>query len=242
MHTASRYGLEPNWAKTMHLRVRHTENLQTPSGDNIKTVNQAVYLGALLVATGSASGALARRLGEARGAFVNLCAVWRHANLAKHMKLRIFEACIATKLLYSLECECLLLADRKRLNGFYCRCLRTILNIPHSMISHVSNDEVLKCAGALPLCEKLCQQQLLLFGVVARLPDNSVVRRAVFEPGSLVPTQSSCSRRRGRPKLTWISVVHAMALKVCNHDAGFLHNMLCRPDSNLEAWKALVKR
>ena len=45
-----------------------------------------------------------------------------------------------------------------------------------------------------------------------------------------------------RPKLTWISVVHALALKVCNHDAGFLHNILCRPDTTFEAWKALVKQ
>ena len=93
-----------------------------------------------------------------------------------------------------------------------------------------------------PLCDKLCERQLLLFGLVARLPDTSVVRRVVFEPGSLVPAQSSFARRRGRPKLTWISVVHALALKVCNHDAGFLHTILCRPDANLEAWEALVKQ
>ena len=134
-------------------------------------------------------------------------------NLAKHMKLRIFAACITSKLLYSLECECLFLADRKRLNGFYCRCFRAIRNIPHSMISHVSNDEVLRCAGARPLCEKLDQRQLQLFARIARLPDNSVVRRVVFEPGTMAPAKSSCTRRRGRPKLTWISVVHALAVK-----------------------------
>ena len=110
------------------------------------------------------------------------------------------------------------------------------------MISHVSNDDVLGRAGAQPLCEKLYERQLLLFGRVALLPDNSVVRRVVFEPGAITPAQSSSTRRRGRPKLTWASVVYALALKLCDHDACFLHNVLCGEDPSLGSWKGLVNR
>ena len=195
-----------------------------------------------MVEPGSASGALARRLEEAKGAFNNLCAVWRHANLTKQKKLQIFDACIASKLLYSVDCECVLLADRKRLDGFYCRCLRTIQNIPHSMVSHIANEEVLRQAGVQRLSEKLHARQLILFARVALLPDTSIVRRVVFEPSSVVPAQSALTRRRGRPKLMWASTVYALALAACNHDAHSLHELLCEEDASLAAWKSFVKQ
>ena len=97
-------GLEPNWGKTMHLRIGHKDNIHTPAGIIVKAVSQAVYLGSLLTASGHAAAALARRIGEARGMFHKLCAVWRHANLVEKDKLRIFDASVASKLLYSLEC------------------------------------------------------------------------------------------------------------------------------------------
>ena len=56
---AEPYGLQPNWDKTLHLRIGHAEELFGPQGELLKTANQAVYLGALLTDTGRAATSLA---------------------------------------------------------------------------------------------------------------------------------------------------------------------------------------
>ena len=80
---ARMYGLEPNWDKTVHLRIRHDMDIRTPQGMPLKTVTSAVYLGSLLRADGKTGASVARRVGEARASFDALQAVWRHANIRK---------------------------------------------------------------------------------------------------------------------------------------------------------------
>ena len=81
-------------------------------------------------------------------------------------------------------------AQRRRVDGFYARCLRRILGIPHSFYSRVSNQTVYRQAGVLPLTEQLAKQQLNLFGIVARSPGNSPLRRDTFMGDALQPTIS----------------------------------------------------
>ena len=79
--SAAAYGLVVNWSKTVHMQVRHSEDLLSPSGEAIKSVSQAVYLGGLLCNNGLANASLARRLGEAKLSFHELSLVWAHANV-----------------------------------------------------------------------------------------------------------------------------------------------------------------
>ena len=39
---ARMYGLEPNWDKTVHLRIRHDMDIHTPQGMPLKTVTSTV--------------------------------------------------------------------------------------------------------------------------------------------------------------------------------------------------------
>ena len=180
-------------------------------------------------------------MGEARGAFHKLCAVWRHANLSVKDKLRVFDACVVSKLLYSLECECLLQGDRRRLDGFYAQCLRSLQRIEHSMYSHISNEEVLTRADRRPLTVALQTRQLILFGHISLLPGASLLRTVVFVPDTVVSCQLVGQRRRGRPRMTWTQSTYAKALQACNHDASTLHGHLCGPDATINAWKMLVR-
>ena len=70
--TAGVYGLQPNWDKTLHLRVGHENDIFVPEGGPVKTASQAVYLGSLLTTTGSSSRSVGRRIGEATSAFSSL--------------------------------------------------------------------------------------------------------------------------------------------------------------------------
>ena len=124
-------------------------------------------------------------------------------------------ACVVSKLLYSLECECLRAADRNRIDGFHCRCLRAICKIPHSMISHTTNAEVLLTAGVPLLTTPIDKRQLLLFGRIAALPNSSGLRLATFQHNKVSPKLLEGTRSRGRPRLSWIGVQHAKGIG-CN--------------------------
>ena len=232
---AGKYGLEPNWDKTQHMRIQHEEDVLTPSGGTIGITTQATYLGSLLAANGSSSLAVGRRIGEATSVFNALCDVWKHANICKQRKVEIFNACVVSKLSFSLECEALRQKDKDRLNAFQCKCLRRILKIPPSWISHVPNNVVLAASGTKPLVDSLLFQQLVLFGKIAKLTDTDFLRQLTFEPSSIYP--SKCMfRRRGRPRLAWQSVLHGLAISSAPQGADQISNMLIGP-APISAWK-----
>ena len=107
------------------MRSRHENDLYDPSGAPIKALSQATHLGSFLSADGKADYAVGRRIGEVRGALKKLQVVWSHANLTRVRKLEIFDACIMSKLLFSLEPMCLKLKERTRIEAFRIRCSRT---------------------------------------------------------------------------------------------------------------------
>lgn len=231
---AVRYGLEPNWDKTVHLRIGHEEHIVNTEGNRVSTYCP------LLTVSGSVSSAVNRRIGEAKASFSSLCIVWKHANIAYKRKLEIYRACILSKLLFSLECECLKQVDRAKLNAFHCRCLRTILKIPHSMISHVTNCAVLEAAASKPLSETLLFQQLMLFGKIAMHPDTDFTRRLVFEPGCITPARVF-KKKRGRPRLAWQSVIYAHALAIAPQNHAQVQDILLNHSSSMQQWKHFLK-
>ena len=153
--------------------------------------------------------------------------------------LQVYEACVVTKLMYGLHTSWLNKAERRRLDAFNARCIRRIMGVPHSYISRVANADVLARAGARPLSHKLLQQQLLLYSHVARLPDHSAVRQATFENGDVLPKVLAGTRKRGRPRNTWIGEVHRAALQVTT-GLPKLREMLLAQDSHGSEFRQAV--
>ena len=149
-------------------------------------------------------------------------------------------ACVVSKLLYSMDCECLKAADRNRIDGFHCRCLRTICKIPHSMISHVTNAEVFLTAGVPMLTTLLDRRQLLLYGRVAALPASSGLRSSTFQPDTVCPKIMDGTRRRGRPRLAWMGVQHARALELVGGQQSDLHAIFEDSESSSKRWRQIV--
>jgi hypothetical protein len=238
IRSASLYGLKPNWEKTVHMRSRHENDLYDPSGAPIKAVSQATYLGSFLSADGKADYAVGRRIGEARGALKKLQVVWSHANLTRVRKLEIFDACIMSKLLFSLEPMCLKLKERNRIDGFQAQALRRILGIPHSMFSHVSNDAVRQAAKRVPASLMLHRRQLILFGKIALANPRSCLRTVLFKPYTNEPIAFQGIRKRGRPRLTWARVVHARAIQLVGSQLQL--DQFFR-DMTVHQWKCHVK-
>lgn len=124
--TGRRFGLELHWGKFQLLNVRCDYSFTSPCGKIIESKNSMGYLGTTLADDGGIRSEISRRLGMAWTEFSKLLRLWNHTSLALHKKVQVFNAIVTTKLLYGLSPSWLNLAERRRLNGFQCRCLRKI--------------------------------------------------------------------------------------------------------------------
>ena len=123
-------------------------------------------------------------------------------------------SCVVNKLLYGLQTAWLTKIQRRRLDSFHLRCLRRILGIRPAFISRVSDTSVLSRLNTYRLSNLLLEQQLLLFGKIARLSYNHPIRNLVFEKNSLDIRSVQFKRRRGRPRANWTSEIYRHAIKI----------------------------
>ena len=144
-----------------------------------------------------------RRIGAATSDFRRLKQLWSHVNVPRDEKLKFFASLIVSKLTYGLATAWLVTAQRRRLDGFYARCLRRILRIPPAFISRVSNKIVFDRAGVAPLSWQLFKRQLSLLGRAARSPSGSLMRQCAFRDNSVLPQIGRFIRRVGRPRQDW---------------------------------------
>ena len=98
--------------------------------------------------------------------------------------------------------------------------------------------EVLHRCHMVNFSQLLLEQQLLLFGKVARLPDTSILRSSVLQPSSLYPCQLQIKKRHGRPHMNWITEVlrKAEMIRLPN-----LQDDLMTCIHNTKQWKSLVR-
>eukprot|EP00959_Pyramimonas_sp_CCMP1952_P379290 7945163-Pyramimonas_sp.AAC.1 len=191
-----------NWDKTVQIQVGCADTIRMPTGEPVKNVRDAVYLGGIVSCDGRAKHELSRRIGESANTFKQLQKLWAHAAIGKNRKLDIYSSCVVSKLLYSLDSLWLLKADRDRLDAFHCRCLRQIMGIPHSYYSRISNATVLERAGSKPLSQILHDKQVSLYRKIAAQPGHSLVKQLVCEADG-TPKDWALRRRRGRPRQQW---------------------------------------
>jgi len=221
-----RFGMELHWSKFQLLQVNVACKLHAPSGEDIPRSELLSYLGASIYDDGGIKSELNKKLGAAWGDFNKLVRVWRHSALARDGKIRIFQAMIVTRILYGLSSAWLNVAEMRRLNGFYCRCLRIILGIKPAYISRVSNALVIQRSGQVTLGRQLLRQQLLLYGRIARAPAQDVLRKLTFTPGSLQPATSRYVRCRGRPRNEWTTMLQKEIPKVSPIADEIVHNVV----------------
>ena len=197
------YGLEIHWGKVQHVPVRTEQKVRSPLGEFVAQQDSMVYLGATLHNSGRDVSDLCRRIGASASEFQNLAVLWKNANVTAARKVQIFRSVIVSKLLYACSSTWLLKADLKKLDGFFCRCLRKILRIPPAFHSRISNDTVLHRAQCQRLSVMVRRSQMSLLDQILNDPDKIVLRNAAFRGGTEIPETTFWIRRRGRPRQAW---------------------------------------
>ena len=137
------YGLSLNWDKLMMICINCNPSVAEPGGNHIRISHSLIYLGGLISDDGTITTELSRRIGMAYSDFSALQRVWSHANITRNKKM-IFNACIISKLLYSLDVVWLRQNKLARIDIFQSRFLKRICRIQHSYYSWISNIQALK--------------------------------------------------------------------------------------------------
>ena len=134
------------------------------------------------------------RLNKARNAFMSLRSVWRSANYSTKTKLRIYQSCVLSTLLYGSECWRMTEHDLSRLASFHTASHWKILRI--FWARKISNSELLKQTKQEDIRTLVTRRRWRWIGHVLRKGNNNIARIAMrWTPEG--------KRSRGRPKTTW---------------------------------------
>ena len=131
-----RYGMELHWDKFQLLEVQCHSKVLAPDGSRIIAKEGMSYLGTIVNHDGLPGHELNRRIGLAKADFLTFSTVWKQSGLTRKRKLDIYISLVESKLLYSLGSLCLSAAEKRRFDGFQCRCLRKIMGIPSAFLLH----------------------------------------------------------------------------------------------------------
>ena len=110
--------------------VSGEKNRDSPQNTVLLTVQPPdIYLGSNVAENGGTSREVNARIQKARGSFSKLRSEWLLKSLRKGMKIRIFNACVKSVLLYGRETWLVTKGIQRKLQTFVNRCLRYILRI-----------------------------------------------------------------------------------------------------------------
>ena len=176
----------------------------------LEIVDEFTYLGSTICANLSLDKEIDRRIGKAASTMSKLSKrVWENKCLTTNTKIRIYQACVLSTLLYGSESWTTYMRQERRLNTFHLRCLRRILGIRWQ--DKVPNSEILARTKVHSMFSLLSQRRLRWLGHTHRMDGYRVPRNLLY--GQL----ATGSRRPGRPILRFRDVCKR-DMKSCNID------------------------
>ena len=200
---AGKLGLKMSYKKTeiMPIGRASASNPIVPLGNegNIKVVEHFKYLGAYCSADGTNVKELNNRVGKASAAFRELDKVWRDRNISLDTKMKFYNACVLSTLLYAAECWTLTERDEARLDAFDMRCQRKILRVVWSQ--HISNNTIRDRTKQPQLTAIIRKRRPKWFCHLQRMDMNRIPKQLYFWK----PTHGR--RKPGRPRTTWRDVI-----------------------------------
>ncbi|PIK34030.1 hypothetical protein BSL78_29151 [Apostichopus japonicus] len=162
----------------------------------LETVDNFRYLGSIISSNVSLDAEINARIGNAAAVMSKLQKrVWENKNLTLNTKMKVYQACVLSTLLYGSKTWTTHAKQEKKLNVFHMRCLCKILGITWE--DKVTNSEVLSKAKLSTIFAMLSERRLRWLVHVHRMEEGRI-------PKDLLYGQLECgSRPRGRPHLRY---------------------------------------
>ncbi|KAK7112920.1 hypothetical protein V1264_012294 [Littorina saxatilis] len=177
-----------------------TLNILNPSpiqvdGTDLPTTEAFTYLGSIVRDDGGAGNDIKSRLTNARNTFRVLNNVWRSSKYSSTTKLRLYQSCVLSILLYGSECWKMTESDLTKLSTFHTKSLRRILRRifwPNT----ISNQQLLAQCNQKSMETIVTRRRWKWIGHVLQRQQDNITRTALhWTPEG--------KRKRRRPKNTW---------------------------------------
>ena len=141
--------------------------------------------------------------------------VWKSSQYSTKTKLRLYQSCVISSLLYGLECWKMTESDLNKLSTFHMKNLRRILHIfwPET----IYNQELLARCNQDSMGTTIMRRRCKWIGHVMRREQDNIT------PTALHWTPEG-RHRQGRPKITWRRTVEA-ELKTLHHTWGTIQRL-----------------
>ena len=192
-------------------------NIDTPApvkvnGTDLPKSEKFTYLGSIIKPEGGTKEDIHSRLGKARNVFRSMSNIWRSALYGTNTKLKLYQSCVVSTLLYGSESWRMTEADLTKLCSFHTTCLRRILRILWP--EKISNGDLLRRCGLEDMGNIITRRRWRWIGHVLRREPQSIARTALhWTPDG--------KRKRGRPRTTWRRTVE-YEMKAMQHSWGSL--------------------
>ena len=177
---------------------------------NREVVSEFTYLGSTMSSNLSLEPERSRRIGKASDVMSRLSKhVWENKKLTLNTKMKMYQACVLSTLLYGRETWPTYSVQERRLNSIYQGHLRTIMNVTWK--DHVLNLYIL-AKGKIPCLHALISQKRLRWlGHVTRMEDGQISKDMLNSELCLG------TRPTGRPALRFKDVCQR-DMKACDID------------------------
>jgi len=150
------------------------------NGEDIKRSSDFCYLGSIVAENGGISRKVNARIQKARGSFSKLRRVWLSKSLRKDTKIRIFNACVKSVLLYGCETWLVTNEIQRKIQTFVNGCLRFILRIWWPNI--ISNKDLWKATGQEDINLEIKKRKFRWIGHTLRKEDRDIKSSPILEP------------------------------------------------------------
>lgn len=192
---AQQVGLKINQKKSEVMALNISDPLPIHvNGEALLTTNEFTYLGSIVRYDGGAHNDIKNRINKARNAFRMLNNIWKSQQYRNKTKLKLYQSCVLSTLLYGAECWRMTENDIRQLSVFHTRSLRRICRI--FWPSKISNKDLLTRCQQDSMANIITKRRWNWIGHVLRREHDSIPRVALhWTPEG--------RRKRGRPKITW---------------------------------------
>ena len=100
-NNASQVGITLNVGKTKFCSNEYQKFYV--HGEELKRVDEFTYLGSKIQLDRNVTSEVKSRIGKVEGTFNNLIKIWNQRNISQSMKVKLYEACLRSVLLYGCE-------------------------------------------------------------------------------------------------------------------------------------------
>ena len=159
-----------------------TVNVNTPdpvtvNGVDLPQTCKFTYLGSNITPEGGTNEDIRSRMGKARNTFREMNNVWRSAQYNTNTKLKLYQSCVVSTLLYGSECWRMTETDLSKLRSFHTTCLRRILRI--FWPERISNGQTLRRCQQDDMGDIILRRRWRWIGHVLRKDPQSITRTAL---------------------------------------------------------------